>query len=212
MNLAGPNEITIFRPEAVLAIHGPGSRCSKSAFYDALHPYVAVNTTRSKPDHTYRRRIWDQGFSTKGSNSQTTAQLIGEYLTYKCLWAALQDYESRIFRFVRQLDTSIAQCAGDAVNVTSWFNLYTFDTMGDLAFGKSFGQLEEGKSHFAIDLLRNGMAIIGPATPLPWLFHIASGIPGLPATRGWQRLNTWASEQLQHRIKVPCLSNLHIVR
>ena len=113
---------------------------------------------------------------------------------------ALQGYEKRLLRYIQQLDSAIARSDRKLINVTYWFNLYTFDTMGDLAFGKSFDQLRDGKSHFPIDLLRNGMAIIGPATPLSWLFHVAASIPG--ATKGWQRLNSWAAQQLQQRIKV----------
>ena len=64
---SGPNEISIRSVEAVLAIHGPGSRCTKAPFYDLLLPRVSIITTRNKILHDQRRRIWDHGFSTKGT-------------------------------------------------------------------------------------------------------------------------------------------------
>ena len=66
--IAGPNEVTIFRPDALKPIHGYGSKCTKSAWYDNLKPYTAMNTTRIKSEHDRRRRVYDQGLSIKGSS------------------------------------------------------------------------------------------------------------------------------------------------
>lgn len=42
-----------------------------------------------------------------------------------------------------------------ALNMADWSNYLTFDVMGDLAFGQSFGMLEESENRFAIDLVGN---------------------------------------------------------
>lgn len=63
----GPNEICVFRPEALKSIHGYGSSCTKSAWYDNLKPYQAMNTTRSKQEHDKRRRSYEHGLSIKGT-------------------------------------------------------------------------------------------------------------------------------------------------
>ena len=63
----GPNEITIFSPEAILKVLGPASRCSKSPWWDMMWPQLSMVTTRSKPMHDSRRRAWDMGFSTSGT-------------------------------------------------------------------------------------------------------------------------------------------------
>lgn len=62
----GPNEICVFRPEAVKSIHGYSSGCTKSAWYDMLKPYTAMNTTRSRLEHDKRRRAYESGLSVKG--------------------------------------------------------------------------------------------------------------------------------------------------
>ena len=53
-------------PEIFKALDGPGNACTKAPWYDFLLPEVALNTTRDKPTHDKRRRIWDHGFTTKG--------------------------------------------------------------------------------------------------------------------------------------------------
>ena len=72
--------------------------------------------------------------------------------------------------------------------------------MGDLAFGKSFDMLKDGKEHFAIQQLKDGMAALGPLTPVPWLFILCAALPGL--TRDWNKMLAWSSQQVHKRIKV----------
>ena len=62
----GPNELTIFRPEAYLALHGPQSKCTKAAWYDVLKPSNSMHSTRIKTIHGKQKRVWDHAFSTKG--------------------------------------------------------------------------------------------------------------------------------------------------
>ena len=63
----GPSELTIFEPGVLPEIlEGSKNAFSKPAWYDNLRPYYGLNTHRSKVVHEHRRRIWDQGFTTKG--------------------------------------------------------------------------------------------------------------------------------------------------
>jgi cytochrome P450 len=39
------------------------------------------------------------------------------------------------------------------IDISKWFNFYTFDTFGDLAFGEPFGSLDSGQSHPWISLI-----------------------------------------------------------
>lgn len=72
--------------------------------------------------------------------------------------------------------------------------------MGDLAFGNPFGMLTHGKSHFAVDLLREGMAFLGPFSPVPWLVRIGYTIPGVALS--FKGILAWSSKQMQQRMKV----------
>ena len=62
----GPNELTIFCPEAYLTLHGPQSKCTKAAWYDVLKPSNSLHSTRVKANHGKQKRVWDRAFSTKG--------------------------------------------------------------------------------------------------------------------------------------------------
>ena len=62
----GPTEVTIYSPEVLKVVDGPGNNCTKAVWYDILLPLTALNTTRDKPIHDQRRRVWNQGFTKKG--------------------------------------------------------------------------------------------------------------------------------------------------
>jgi len=64
--MVGPNEVSIFTPEAVAVVYGPKSKCTRSDFYDMTKPLTSVVACRSPNDHAIQRKYWDMGFSTKG--------------------------------------------------------------------------------------------------------------------------------------------------
>jgi hypothetical protein len=62
----GPRELSIADPEAVLAIYGSQSPVTKGPWYTLLEPRVPLFMARDKQEHARRRKVWDQGFTTKG--------------------------------------------------------------------------------------------------------------------------------------------------
>lgn len=193
--LSGPNEITIFRPESLKLIHGYGSKCTKSAWYDNLKPYTAMNSTRIKSEHDRRRRLYDQGLSIKGFFF-----LIAESQAKLIVFIAIQKYEYRVLSHAKQLDDAFRRSAGSPVDITTWFQYFGFDVMGELGFGRSFHQIKTGTPHFETEFLREGMAILATVTPVPWLYHLAQSIPGL--TKEWQSMLSWSAGQAKQKIEV----------
>ena len=51
---------------------------------------------------------------------------------------ALGDYEARITKYTHELLEKISTFSGKPMNASAWFNYFSFDVMGDFAFGKSF--------------------------------------------------------------------------
>lgn len=49
--------------------------------------------------------------------------------------------------------------------------------MGQVAFSKNLNMLGGAQWHSAIKILRDGMAMLGPLTPLPWLMCLGSDVP-----------------------------------
>lgn len=83
--------------------------------------------------------------------------------------------------------------------MSKWFNLYSFDVMGDLGFGASFHMLESGELHWAIKLLNEGMDPMGLCLP-PWVFRVITAIPGLAA--GFWKFIGYCTSQLDARMRV----------
>jgi hypothetical protein len=82
---------------------------------------------------------------------------------------ALEAYEPRVVGFANDLVEQVKSFSGKPLNASLWFNYYSFDVMGQLAFGKPFDMLKNGEKHFAIELLTKGMKPIGIFSPIPWL-------------------------------------------
>ncbi|KAH8808644.1 cytochrome P450 monooxygenase-like protein [Xylogone sp. PMI_703] len=174
----GPSEVSILDPEAVQATLGVRSRCVKSAWYDMGLPHRSLHTVRDRAVHDKRRRIWDKGFSAK----------------------ALRDFEGRQRAHAYVLLNQLSKRLDSPIDVSQWFNYYSFDVMGDLAFGKSFGMLENGKTHPALKVVHEGQKLLGYITPLPWLVPILRLFPA--ALSGEQKFRIWLKEQIEKRAKM----------
>ena len=173
----GSNDLSIVHPKAVNAIYGLGSKCRKAAWYDITQPMVSIQTTRDKPVHDHRRRIWSFAFSDK----------------------ALRGYEERIRVYQDKLIKLIDSHGSQGVNVAKYFNFYSFDVMGDLAFGKSFSMLDSSEEHWAIKLLNEGIAPLGYMLPV-WFFRIMTALPII--TRDWWKFISFCTQNLEERMAV----------
>ena len=173
----GSSDMSITHPKAVSAIYGQGSKCTKADFYDLAKPMVSLQTLRVKALHDQRRRIWSPAFSDK----------------------ALRGYEERTKKYCNQLLSRIQGFDGQPVNVSKWFNLYTFDVMGDLAFGTSFKMLETSEEHWAIKLLNEGMEPLSWMFPL-WFLRLMTAVPGL--MRDFWRFLDYGAKRVEERMNV----------
>ena len=99
--------------------------------------------------------------------------------------------------YTYKLMSKISESSGNSMNASAWFNYFSFDVMGELAFGKSFDMLDNGKNHFAINWLENSMLLLGLFSPIPWAVPVGAITPIL----GWEfrRFISWCSEQVEKR-------------
>ncbi|KAK2031720.1 cytochrome P450 [Colletotrichum zoysiae] len=173
----GPSELSINNPKAVMLIHSNNSPCTKGPWYEVLHPSYSLQLVRDKQEHSQRRKVWDKGFSSK----------------------ALRDYEFRVADYTDQLLSQIDTHKGQPFNITDWFNFYSFDIMGDLAFGKSFGMLKGGVKHYFMTSLHQDMHNIGMFSHMMWLFPIFKNTPIINADT--KRFWNFVRSQVDDRIK-----------
>ncbi|CAL5875163.1 uncharacterized protein PFLUO_LOCUS9467 [Penicillium psychrofluorescens] len=153
----GPRELSVIRPSAVQAIHGPQSQCTKSPWYSQFSDDETKTNLlglRSPESHRLRRRAWDRGLGTRG-------------------------YQADIHAKAKVLIGQLHALANQSIDITQWTMYYTFDVMGIVAFSKDFKQLEQAAEHSAIAAMHANMEIIGLLGAVPWFMHLLACIPGL---------------------------------
>ncbi|KAH7303072.1 putative cytochrome P450 [Stachybotrys elegans] len=171
----GPNNLSIADPKAVNTVYSFDSRYTIAPWYDLTQPMVSLQTLRNKKLHDQRRRVWSAAFGDK----------------------MLRGYEQRLRRYRQKLMAHIDESNGSPINVTTWFNLYSFDFMGDMAFGQSFDMMEKGE-HWAIKPpQRSPRSSRFRISDL--VFPSSDSCPGL--TRNWWRFINFCAERMEQRLK-----------
>ena len=159
----------------------------------------SLHSTRDYAVHEARRRIWDRGFSVKGHIlfpfPITTGFTGPNLLTHSPI--ALRDYEGRVTQYTYDLMSKFALFSGKSIDASAWFNYYSFDVMGDFAFGKSFNMLQTGSYHYAITWLDSSMTLLGRFTPIAWAVPVGAIAPIIGAT--FRRFIRFCNAQLDER-------------
>lgn len=124
---------------------------------------------------------------------------------YADILEALRDYEPRVLAYTDQLLNHFGETAGEPVNVTDWFNFYSFDIMGDLTWGKSFNMLRDGVKHYFMTSLHEDMKNLGLFSHMLWLFPIVKITPVLnyEHKRFWDWLRTQVAERKKVHLALP---------
>ncbi|KAF2677430.1 benzoate 4-monooxygenase cytochrome P450 [Lentithecium fluviatile CBS 122367] len=139
-----PNELSFSTPEAWRDIYGQRNghqTFTKTAFYDGgsfANQASSIVTERDPSKHRNMRKYLANAFSDR----------------------SLKDQEHLIAGVIDAFVEQIGHHGRDKINLMTWFNLMTFDVIGELAFGKSFGGVDSGKVHewIAIVLASMGQA------------------------------------------------------
>jgi len=87
--------------------------------------------------HAQMRKLWAHGFSAR----------------------ALQEHEELVQQHVNLLVDHIGKYgqALQGINIVDWFNYMTFDIIGELVFGESFGAVAKGASHPWVSVILDNM-------------------------------------------------------
>ncbi|KAI0438670.1 cytochrome P450 [Xylaria telfairii] len=174
----GPNEVTLFGYDAYDQIRRTESKCQRAQYYDILHPMVSLNTTRDPAIHGHRRRIWDQAFSVK----------------------ALEKNEHHVYKFANDLSQVLRGLVGKSINISDYFEYYTFDLMGLLNLTVDFNSLQQ-QEHPILDLWHIAHKMLGPLNSAPWLKHLFMGIPFIERLRYYRQFMGWAHDELGRNIR-----------
>ena len=116
------------------------------------------------------------------------------------VFKALRDYEPRVEEYTKQLLSVIKTKAGTPVNASTLFNFYSFDVMGDLAFGEGFNMLKDGIVHYYMASVHEGMLAVSAFSHLIWIFPLIKAIPGL--NNEHLKFQSWLSNHVSARRQV----------
>ncbi|KAJ7123341.1 cytochrome P450 [Mycena filopes] len=114
----GPNEISVIDVDAVVSVLGSGG-LPKGQYYEGRKdPNAPLNLIVLQGDgHANRRRLWNRGMSTE----------------------SLKEYEEIIAKRATQLLGCIVASPNlKYVDLSAWISYFSFDFMGDMAFGGGF--------------------------------------------------------------------------
>ncbi|KAJ7206366.1 cytochrome P450 [Mycena pura] len=179
----GPNEVSIVHVDAIKIVLGAGG-FPKGQYYHFRSDPTALPTrnliTLNGEAHANRRRIWNRGM---GSES-------------------LGDYEiilaRRIMQLMERLEGFSASGAG-GVDIAAWFSFFSFDFMGDMAFGGGFEMLRDGGDENGLwAILEQGTKSINVLSQIPWIISTLHLIPG--ATSGIKTLRNFGGACARKRI------------
>ncbi|KAF9075642.1 cytochrome P450 [Rhodocollybia butyracea] len=178
----GPNEISVIDPSAVTDVLGAGG-LPKGKYYlarqDERAPSNLLTLTGEK--HASRRRVWNRGFN---------ADALVEYdgILAKC---AVELVEGM------QVDSEASK---GEVDLTAWFNYFSFDFMADFVFGGGSEMLKKGKDEKGIlELLEHHMITGALVSHIPWFFYLGNKLPGV--TQSTLKMRKYASEWVAGRLR-----------
>lgn len=96
-----------------------------------------------------------------------------------------------------------AASSSKPVDVTSLCYWFAFDVMGEFAFAKSFGMLDNERYHNVILLLRRAMRLLGPFSPVLWLARLGFALfPRIWRIADWNDMMAYCRNMMSQRIQV----------
>jgi cytochrome P450 len=100
----------------------------KGGYYTALDrgKFPSIVSTIDPAEHSRMRKLISHAFSAR----------------------SLGEQEELVHNHVDQLVTQLQKTSQEGDDIMKWFNYTTFDIIGDLGFGESFGCLEKDNYHF----------------------------------------------------------------
>ncbi|KAL2867503.1 cytochrome P450 [Aspergillus lucknowensis] len=143
-----PDELSYITPDAAKPIYTSNPEFPKDPMH--LPPFHNGAPGILAADHAHHRRyrrLLAHAFSDKGLRAQQ---------------GMIQQHVDRLIARLRE------NCAKGSLDMTVWFNWATFDIIGDLAFGESFGCLEKVETH-------------------PWIASIQGNVKAIPVLNALRR-------------------------
>ncbi|KAJ7790423.1 cytochrome P450 [Mycena olivaceomarginata] len=113
--------------------------------------------------------------------------------------AAIKGYEPILIRRVTQLVESLGAQKSRSVDLSRWFSFFSFDFMGDIAFGGGFELMRDGDKDGLWHKMERGLYFPALAQQIPWCI---SFLPYFPMVgQEMKALGKFAMDQAKRRLK-----------
>jgi cytochrome P450 len=149
----GPNSLSFNSSAALRDIYGVKSNVRKARFYEAFWANKHAASTHSvidKPLHARKRRVLSQAFSDAAIRAAERYILVHVREFCENLGRGASEHDDGLGAREKATEKT---AFSSPVNFADQANYLTFDTLGDLCFGKSFNMLLRPENRFAIDLI-----------------------------------------------------------
>ena len=153
-----PNEVSISSPEAARTLLSAGKRFFKTPFYGVFPPpeNPDIFTETREEVHAQKKRVANVPYS------MAAMQQLSPFI------------DDTIELLARKIDAHIANDAG-VFDLGDWLHYFAFDVLGEVAFSRSFGFLEQGrdvdKAIKTIDNSQTYNGIVGQVPELDYLLR-----------------------------------------
>ncbi len=190
---SGPMELSINNVDAVEALHGPHSECSKGPWYDLGGVGRNLHRTRDKLLHDRQRPFWEKGFTSQGT-TKVWGLLRFELIR---LLAALEAQIKHIDARVKRLVNTVSQRTDHDIST----HLYAlgFELMLGSTFSRESNVAQNGEVQRALESMMASQSQLGIYGHVPWLYPIAGYIPSILA--GNEAFTTFARRMVDERRK-----------
>ncbi|KAM5354702.1 hypothetical protein ACJ41O_001349 [Fusarium nematophilum] len=133
-----PNELSFITVDAYRDIYSQGGKGSagfvKSKFYDTGEKILGLAQVQDPNEHQRQKKMLARAFTLKSLREQESV---------------IHNFADR---FLQQMG-KIGHPTGPGIDMKQALNWVTFDIIGDLAFGESFGAVESGKANPWVSLI-----------------------------------------------------------
>ncbi|KAF4611795.1 hypothetical protein D9613_003715 [Agrocybe pediades] len=158
----GPNELSVIDTNLIHSIFGmpkgpmwDGRRILPSKNFNKQNSLTSVRDLRR---HAELRKPWNNAFKP----------------------SAIASYEEMLRvhaeQFIQKL-SELCQSKSGSIDLAMWINYFTFDFMGDVAFGGVYSLMRDGDKDEALLKMRRGVFLPSVTQNIPWILSSITSLP-----------------------------------